>query len=44
MLENEMKRLFACLVVALLGLGFATTTFGDANAAPKPRPESCTDC
>jgi hypothetical protein len=39
-----MKRLIVCLVAALLGLTFATSTFSDANAGPKPRPESCTDC
>jgi hypothetical protein len=38
-----MKKLFVCLVAALLGLGFATATLGDASAAPKTKNESCTD-
>jgi hypothetical protein len=40
-----MKRLFVCLVVALLGVGFATcTVVHDASAQSKPRKPECDGC
>jgi hypothetical protein len=40
-----MKRLFAGLVVALLGVGFATcAVVHDASAQSKPRKPECDGC